>query len=75
MSQEEVISLLKKEKKPLACCQIAQKLEQDYSKISKCLKKLLKHKEVKYETLDRNEAKEYLQIYITRKVRIYYIPD
>jgi Mn-dependent DtxR family transcriptional regulator len=58
MSQSQIIDYLKKQKEPVSRLKIATDLKEDPSKISNCLKKLIKHKEVGFIELDYKQAQK-----------------
>jgi len=74
MSQEEVLGLLEKEKKPLSRSQIAEILQIDVCIASKTIKKLLIHNDIKCVEIDRVKAKEiFKNKRICRRMRLYYV--
>lgn len=74
MSQEQIIQLLEKERKPLTLNQICLNLNQDKSKICKQLKKLVHYHEVSYTEIDRNEARQFGGK-IKRRIKIYHMKE
>lgn len=74
MSQEEVLEILRKHKKPISRRQIAIELKDDPIKISKALAKLLLSREVKCIELDRYQtAKIFGLKHPLRRTRFYYL--
>lgn len=69
--QAEIIELLKKQDKPLGRTEIAKLLKQRPEKITKFIKILIKHREIKFVEIDRFEAK--IRFNARRKMRIYYV--
>jgi len=73
MSQEDVLDLLEKEKKPLSRSQIAEILQIDVCVASKTIKHLLTHNEIKCIEIDRIKAQElFKNKTICRRLRLYY---
>lgn len=71
MSQEEVISVIVKIKKPLSRTEIAKILNQDVIRVSHALQKLLKAKEIKSTEIDREKAM--IRYGSKRRMRLYYL--
>ena len=70
MSQEEVIDLLERIKKPLSRGEIASKLNQDLSQVSHALMRLVKFHEVKIIEINSEQS---LELYhCKRRMRLYY---
>ena len=73
MSQQEIMELLEKEKRPLSRREIAEKLESDPNKISELLRKLLCSNSINCTEIDRHEAKRlYKDSAPLRKLKLYF---
>lgn len=70
--QEEILQLLKKERRAMSLGEISRKLrEKDIVKVSKRISRLVKYKEVQYKEVDRGLA---LVLYgCKRRLKVYYI--
>ena len=75
MSQQDVLKVLEKEKKPLSRSEIAEKLNQSVILVSSNIRELLKNRDIKAIEIDRHQAKEHFQgtKSIKRRMRLYYI--
>jgi len=74
MGQEDIYNVLKKHNKPLTRTQIAEELNEHPCKISKIIKKLLLHNEIKCIEISRLEAQTLLNNQNhKRRLRLYYI--
>lgn len=73
MSQQEVISVLEKFKKPMSRTEIANVLNQDIIMVSHALRRLVKGGEVKIIELDRHQAME--RFHCKHRMRLYYVSD
>jgi predicted Zn-ribbon and HTH transcriptional regulator len=71
MSQEEVLEVLRKNRKPIAGCEIAQELGYRKDKIFHTLKSLAKSRSIKVMEIDRFEAKK--RYNSCRRMLLYYI--
>lgn len=73
MSQDEVLNVLDKSKKPLTRSQIAQELNKEPTIISREIRMLLKFKEIKCIEIDRFMAGKFLgKDCAFRRMRLYY---
>jgi len=73
MVQDDILKLLKREKRPLSRMQIANALKEDPIKISHALRQMMTYKDIKCIELKREQAVEYLNDKsIKRRLRIYY---
>lgn len=70
MSQEEIIEVLEKEKRPMSRGEIAFALQKDALKITHQLAQLLKFSEIKCIEIDRFEAKKRFRC--NRRMFLYY---
>ena len=69
--QQEIIELLKKEKKELSLKQIAERLHADPSHVTKRISKLIFYREIKFIEIDKDKA---LKLYhCKRRMRLYYL--
>jgi predicted transcriptional regulator len=71
MSQEQIINLLEKHKRPMSCREISQKLEMPIKTIMINIKKLNDHNEVKYTELSLDDSKKIHNS--RRRIRLYFI--
>ena len=71
MGQAEVISILKKYKKPLGCSDIAKELNTNTINVSHSLKRLIKSKEIKIIEIDRFEAMK--RYNCGKRMRLYFV--
>jgi hypothetical protein len=69
--QEEIINILKKEKRPMSRSEIALKINQNPLNVSRAIKKLIKFKEINYKEISKDEA--YIKYRSKRKLRIFYV--
>jgi hypothetical protein len=73
MSQEEVVELLEKVKKPLSAREISEALDIAFALVSCNIKKLVKANEIKIIELTREEAAErYHSTNFKRRMRLFY---
>ena len=73
MSQEEIMTLLEKEGRPLSLGQIAKELNKEAIKVSMTIRRLLKSNEVKCFELDRVSASKFSgDPNLCRRARFYY---
>lgn len=72
MGQREIIQFLESSSKPLSARQIADAIQEDFNAVCHNLRKLLKWNEVKSFEINRIKAQEYLEIRISRRVRVYF---
>lgn len=73
MSQEEVIDLLEKVKKPMSAREISEALDIAFALVSCNIKKLVKANEIKIIELTREEAAErYHSTNFKRRMRLFY---
>ena len=75
MGQGEILAYLRTVSKPVGRSEIAIAINEDPSQVSHRLKRLIKFGEVKCIELDRNQASEYFNKKIIRRMRIYYCSD
>jgi hypothetical protein len=74
MSQEDICEVLKKYNKPLTRTQIAEELNENPNKVSKIIKVLLIHQEIKCIEISRLEAKTMLGDKAPyRRLKLYYL--
>jgi DNA-directed RNA polymerase specialized sigma54-like protein len=77
MGQQEVYEVLVKAGRPLSRKEIAMKLKQDESVISRHIRKLIKHKEIDYIKLDRTIVETYCKENgiprVKQRMRLYYV--
>ena len=74
MGQIEIIQYLSKQDKPLSRMQISIGLEENDTKVSHLIKKLIKSGEVKFIEVDRNKAKELLgEQSPLRRCKLYFV--
>ena len=74
MGQEEICDCLRKFNKPLSRTQIAKELNEDPNKVSKIIKVLLLHNEIRCVEISRIEAKEILGPNAPyRRLKLYFI--
>ena len=74
MGQEEVCNCLKKCKIPVSRTQIANELKEDPNKISKIIRALLIHNEIKCIEISRIEAREMFGPKApNRRIKLYYM--
>ena len=71
MSQSQIIEYLKKQKEPVSRLKIAIDLNEPPPKISNCLRKLIKHKEVGFIELDYKKAQK--KYNLKRRCKEYFI--
>ena len=71
MSQEEVIRILEKVKKPLSRTEIAKILNKDLINISHSIARLIKGHQIKIIEIDREQAM--IEFHCKRRMRLYYI--
>lgn len=72
MSQGDILELLEKKKYPLSRFEICKILDEDGTKVSHSLKKLIFHNEVKYIEINREQSKEFLKFKAPkRRMRLY----
>lgn len=70
MTQEDIINVLKKNKKPMSRGEIAKELKQAGSLISHSIKRLINARDIKIVELNRYQAMELY--HCKRRMRIYY---
>jgi hypothetical protein len=75
MSQDVVLRILEKNKRPMSRLEITNELEiYDITSISKTIRKLLLHNEIKCKEISRTEAKELFGDKAPyRRMRLYYL--
>jgi len=71
MSQQDVIKILEKNKKPLAVIDIAKLINDDPYKVSKELARMLKYSEVYFIEIDRFEAMK--RYNCKRRMRLWFL--
>lgn len=71
MSQQDVIEILEKMKQPLSVSDIAKLIDDEVTKISKELTRMLKYNEVSFIEIDRFEAME--KYNCKRRMRLWFI--
>jgi Mn-dependent DtxR family transcriptional regulator len=72
MGQQDILTLLQKEKEPLTRSQIAELLEQDRIKISHLLNKLIAQNLVDFIEYDRIETSRRTNQKVDRRTRFYF---
>ena len=72
MVQDEILKFIEKSLQPLSAKQIEEALEISKVSVSRALKKLIKYSEVNFYEMSSEEAKEYLDYQINRRVYVYY---
>lgn len=73
MGQEDIIVYLEN-KQPLSCREIAEGINEDVTKVSHLINKLIKYDEVKYIEITRIEARERFKINPPkRRCRLYFV--
>jgi Mn-dependent DtxR family transcriptional regulator len=75
MSQQEIYDLLKEEEEPLTRSQIAERLNQDLTKVSHILSKLLEHAEIEAIEYSGEETTIKLNKKVCRRTRFYFISE
>jgi len=71
MGQQDIINVLKKNKKPLGCSDIAKKLNVSTTSVSHLLAKMFKRREIKVIEINAYQAMELYNC--DRRMRLYYI--
>ena len=72
MVQAELIHYLEKMQAALTCRQISKAIDVNFTIVARALKSMSKYHEIGFYELSREEAAEYLDYQINRRIMVYY---